>query len=193
MTRIDNAFSEHRLYVDPEAKKIRQKGRSFSTKKYACLLDVGVLRKAHAWNDECDKAFEKLKEYLENPPLLSKADPREALNVYLVVSTHAVLVPLIQGTKGFPEYYTSQEFQGVEVRYPQMDMLAFAQVVTAWHLRPYLQAHPIKVLMETPLKKVLQQLDASNHLVNWAIELSVFDIDYCPQSAVKGSVSRLYS
>lgn len=75
-----------------------------------------------------------------------------------------------------------------EPRYPPMELLAFALVVAAHRLRPYFQAHPIKVLTEVPLKKVLQCSDTSECLVNWLIKMSKFDIDYVLRMTIKGQI-----
>lgn len=69
-----------------------------------------------------------------------------------------------------------------------MELLTFALVVAAHQLRSYFQAHPIKVLIETPFKKILQWPDTSSRMVNWLVELSEFDIDYLPWSILKGQV-----
>jgi hypothetical protein len=44
------------------------------------------------------------------------------------------------------------------------------------------------MLTEYPLKKVLQKSDLSERLVNWAVELGQFDIEFHPQTAIKGQV-----
>ncbi|XP_059436525.1 uncharacterized protein LOC132169517 [Corylus avellana] len=67
-----------------------------------------------------------------------------------------------------------------------MEKLAFVLVVASRKLRPYFQAHTINVLTEYPLKKVLRKLDLSGRLVNWAIEISEFDIHFVSRNAVKG-------
>jgi hypothetical protein len=36
------------------------------------------------------------------------------------------------------------------------------------------------------LKKVLQKPDLSGRLVNWAVELGQFDIEFHPRTAIKG-------
>lgn len=64
-------------------------------------------------------------------------------------------------------------------------MMSFALVVVMQKLRPYFQAHPIKVLTNTPLKKALQWPDASGCLMNWDIELSEFDIEFLPHIEMK--------
>ncbi len=77
-----------------------------------------------------------------------------------------------------PVYYTSKAFQGAEERYPAMEKLALALVVTARKLRPYFQAHSIIVLTNHPLRKAMSKPDAARQLIQWAIELSEFDIEY---------------
>jgi hypothetical protein len=131
------------------------------------------LRKAFTWSEECEKAFGKLKEYLTNTPLLSRPTEREILYLYLAVSPSAVSSPLIQEDAGVQKlvYFKSKALHRVEERYPQIKKLAFALVVSARRLRPYFQAHAIRVLTEYPMRKVLQKPNLSGRLVNWAMEL----------------------
>lgn len=67
-----------------------------------------------------------------------------------------------------------------------MEFLGFALVVATCHLKPYFQAHSTRVLTEAPLKKALHRPDMSGRLVNWSIKLSKFNIDYIPQTTIKG-------
>jgi hypothetical protein len=85
-------------------------------------------------------------------------------------------------------YFTSRALHGAEERYPQIEKLVFALIVSARRLRPYFQAHAIRVLTEYTLKKVLQKPDLSGMLVNWAIELKEFDIEFHPRTTIKGQV-----
>jgi hypothetical protein len=70
------------------------------------------------------------------------------------MAVSSVLVREELGTQ-MPVYFTSKAFHGAEERYPRIEKLAFALVVSARRLRPYFQAHAIRVLTEYPLKKVL--------------------------------------
>ena len=69
-----------------------------------------------------------------------------------------------------------------------MDKLILALVTTTRRIRPYFQAHTIKILTEHPMKQILHKLETSRRLIKWAIELSEFDIRYKPRTAVKGHV-----
>jgi ribonuclease HI len=66
-----------------------------------------------------------------------------------------------------------------------MEKLAFALVIVSRKLRLYFQAHPIIMLTNYPLKKAMNKPDAAGRLVQWSIEMSEFDIDYRPCTAIK--------
>jgi hypothetical protein len=139
------------------------------------------------WTDECQKSFEELKLYLTSPPLLSPSQQGETLSLYLAVSPTAVSSALIREDGGtqLPVYYTSKAFQGAEERYPAMEKLALALVIAARKLRPYFQSHKIIVLTNHPLRKAMNKPDAAGRLIQWAVELSEFDIEYRPRQAIK--------
>uniref|UniRef100_A0A2N9HJR6 Uncharacterized protein n=1 Tax=Fagus sylvatica TaxID=28930 RepID=A0A2N9HJR6_FAGSY len=152
-----------------------------------CLPFFKTLRKAFVWTDECQKSFEELKRYLTSPPLLSPSQQGETLSLYLAVSPTAVSSALIREDGGtqLPVYYTSRAFQGAEERYPAMEKLALALVIAARKLRPYFQSHKIIVLTNHPLRKAMNKPDAAGRLIQWAVELSEFDIEYHPRQAIK--------
>jgi len=61
-----------------------------------CLPSFKTLKQAFFWTDECETAFQELKHYLSNPPLLSLSKEGEDLFLYLVVSTTAISATLIR-------------------------------------------------------------------------------------------------
>ncbi|KAK3000909.1 hypothetical protein RJ639_021378 [Escallonia herrerae] len=73
----------------------------------------------------------------------------------------------------------------VETRYPKIDKVALALIISARRLRPYFQSHTIIVLTDQPLRKVLLSTEASGRLVNWSVELGEFDIEYKPRTTIK--------
>ena len=54
-----------------------------------------TLKQAFAWIDECETAFQELKRYLNNSPLLSPSKEGENLYLYLAVSATAVSAALV--------------------------------------------------------------------------------------------------
>ena len=65
-----------------------------------------------------------------------------------------------------------------------MEKLAFALITASKKLRHYFQAHVI-VMTDHPLKKSMNKLEAAERLIQWAIELSEFDVKYQPRNAIK--------
>ncbi|XP_050259478.1 uncharacterized protein LOC126704547 [Quercus robur] len=120
-------------------------------------------------------------------PLLSPSVEGEELYLYLAVTPHAVSSALIREEDKVqrPVYYTSTALKGAEGRYPQMEKLAFALITASRKLRHYFQAHVINVMTDHPLKKAMNRLDAAGRLIQWAVELSEFDIRYQPRHAIK--------
>ena len=137
--------------------------------------------------DECQKAFLDLKVYITIAPLLSPSILGEELYLYLVVSPHVVSSTLVreEGKVQKPVYYTSRALRGAEGRYPLMEKLAFALITASRKLRHYFQAHVIIVMTDHPLKKVMNKLEATGRLIQWAIEFSEFDIRYQPRNTIK--------
>ena len=73
----------------------------------------------------------------------------------------------------------------MEARYPRIEKLVFALIVAARKLRPYFKAHTILVIMDQPLRKAVGRPDVTGRIVQWAVKLSQFDVDYKPRTAIK--------
>ena len=103
--------------------------------------------------------------------------------MYLTVTTHAVSSALVreEGRVQKLVYYTSRALRGAKGRYPQIEKLAFALITASRKLRHYFQAHVINIITDHPLKKAMNKLEAAGRLIQWAIELSEFDIKYQPR------------
>ena len=132
-----------------------------------CLPFFKTLKQAFAWTNECEKAFQELKQYLSNPPLLSSSKEGENLYLYLAVLATAVSAALIreEDRKRLLVYYVSQAFQGAEAKYPRIEKIAFALIVASRKLRPYLQANPIMVMTDQPIKKAMNKPEATGRMV----------------------------
>ena len=128
-----------------------------------CLPFFKVLKKAFEWMDECQRAFQNLKEYLTTTPLLSLSMLGEDLYLYVAVTPHVVSSTLIkeEGRVQKPVYYTSRALRGAEGRYTQIEKLAFALITTSRKLRHYFQTHVINIMTNHPLKKAMNKLETT--------------------------------
>ncbi|RVW61661.1 Retrovirus-related Pol polyprotein from transposon 297 [Vitis vinifera] len=145
----------------------------------------------NGWTDNSQKAFEKIKHYLMQPPILSSLIPKEKLYMYLAVSEWAISVvlfrcPLPKEQK--PIYYVNRALADVETRYSKMELTALALRSVAQKLCPYFQAHPVVVLTDQPLRNILHKPDLTGRMLQWAIELSEFGIEFQPRLSMKGQV-----
>jgi len=87
-----------------------------------------------------------------------------------------------------PIYFVSKVLQGPEVRYRAIEKAALAVVFLARRLRHYFQSFTIIVMIDLPIRKVLQKPDVAGRMVRWAVELSEFDVQYEPRGPIKGQV-----
>ena len=107
--------------------------------------------------------------------------------LYLAISATAVNAALIreEDKKQLPVYYINQAFQGAVAKYLRIEKIAFTLTVASRKLRPYFQVNPILVMTDQPIKKSINKPEAVGRMVQWAIELSQFNIEYHPRTAIK--------
>ncbi|XP_034689166.1 uncharacterized protein LOC117917050 [Vitis riparia] len=144
---------------------------------------------ANRWTDSCQSAFEKIKQCLMHPPILSSPLPREKLYMYPAVSEWAISAVLFRcpsPKEQKPIYYVSRALADVETRYSKMELTALALGSAAQKLRPYFQAHPVVVLTDQPLRNILHKPDLTGRMLQWAIELSEYGIEFQPRLSMKG-------
>lgn len=104
-----------------------------------CSPFFHLLRKAAHWDDECDRAFDELKNYLSSLLVINQPKYRETLYLYLSASETISISVLVREEVGVqaPVYYTSRAFRGAEEKYPRTEKMALSLVVIARWLRLY--------------------------------------------------------
>ena len=87
--------------------------------------------KRFEWNEECAMAFQQLKDYLAQPPIMSSPKPDEVLFAYIAVAPYAVSLVLIEVDCGVqrPVYYVSKSLHEAEVRYLPLEKAILAVVL----------------------------------------------------------------
>ncbi|KAL0413492.1 UNVERIFIED_CONTAM: Retrovirus-related Pol polyprotein from transposon.6, partial [Sesamum radiatum] len=111
-------------------RRIAALSRFISKSAEKSLSFFKMLRKAKTfeWGTPCQHAFEELKAYLAELPLLVKPSPGETLYLYLSVAPQAVSSVLIREEEGkqLPIYYVSKVLNGAEGRYMPIEKMALA-------------------------------------------------------------------
>ena len=143
------------------------------------------------WNEECDRAFIQIKQYLAEPPILASPDTEETLFVYLAVSDTTISDTLFKENEDGKQrlvFFVNKSLADAETRYSHLEQAALTLRVAAKKLRPYFQAHPIVVLTDLPLRSTIHKPDLSGRMSRWAVELSEYGIQYKPRLSKKGQV-----
>ena len=149
------------------------------------------------WNDECQEAFEKIKLYLQNPPILVPPVPGRPLILYLTVLENSVGCILCQndnsGRREHAIYYLSKKFTDCETRYTSLEKTCCALAWAARRLRQYMLSHTTWLVSKMdPIKYLFEKPALSGKIARWQVLLSEYDIAYVSQKAIKGSVLADY-
>ena len=135
-------------------------------------------------------AFQQLKKYLSQPPIMSRPEVDEVLFAYIVVASHAISLVLVQVNSGMqrPIYYVSKSLHEAKVYYLPLEKAILTAVHAARKLPHYFQSYTVVVLTQLPLRSLLQSADYTGKITKWGLILGAFDIKYMPRTSIKGQV-----
>ncbi|WJX13071.1 hypothetical protein P8452_03506 [Trifolium repens] len=153
-----------------------------------------LLRKDQAiiWNENCQGAFEKSKQYLQEPPILIPPVPGKPLIMYLTVLDESMGCVLGQhdetGRKEHAIYYLSKKFTDCETRYTLLERTCCALAWAARRLRQYMICHTTWLVSKMdPIKYIFEKPALTGRIARWQMLLSEYDILHVTQKAIKGS------
>jgi hypothetical protein len=145
-----------------------------------------LLRKAEcfAWTPEAEEALGNLKAL--------PADG-EALLVYVAATTQVVSAAIVveRQEEGHalpvqrPVYFISEVLSETKIRYPQVQKLRYAVILTRRKLQHYFESHPVTVVSSFPLGEIIQCREASGRIAKWAVEIMGETISFAPRKAIK--------
>ena len=92
------------------------------------------------WNEECDRAFVAIKQYLTEPPILISPEADDKLYLYLAAFDVAVSGALFKecgDARLRPVFFFNKSLTNVKTRYTHLERAALALRTAAQKLRPY--------------------------------------------------------
>lgn len=118
------------------------------------------------------------------------------LFIYLAVLENALSNFLIVEREKYQRlvYFLSHALEGAEAKYLPIEKMMFALVMVTRRLKPYFQAHPIKILTSQPLRKVIEGKNQSSRVDDCANQLFDYRMEFELLRAIKSTIpGRLHS
>ncbi|XP_050918473.1 uncharacterized protein LOC127135891 [Lathyrus oleraceus] len=149
------------------------------------------------WNNDCQETFEKIKQYLQEPPILKPLVPGWPLTMYLTMLAESMGYVLGQhnetGRQDHAIYYLSKKFTEYGTRYSLLEMTYCALVWAARCLRRYIICHTTLLISKMdPIKYIFKKPDVGGRIARWQMLLTEYDIQYVKQKVIKRGVLADY-
>jgi hypothetical protein len=84
-----------------------------------------------------------------------------------------------------PVYFISDVFFESKVRYPSIQKLLYAILITSRKLHHYIDGYKISIVTDFPLANILYNWDATGRISKWAVELRALTLDFKSRTAIK--------
>jgi len=142
------------------------------------------------WNEQCQEAFEKIKNYLMKPPILVPSVLEKPLLLYLTTidtAMGALLAQYLEETKKENAiYYINKKMLAYEEKYSLLEKKCVALVWTTCKLKHYMLAFKVLLIARMdPLKYLVEKPMQDRKTTKWGLLLSEVDIKYVTQKSVK--------
>jgi hypothetical protein len=169
--------------------------RALAKEAYPCTASWGR-PSASLGPPESKEALGNLKALLTSAPILVPPAAGEALLIYVAATTQVVSTAIVveRREEGHalpvqrPVYFISEVLSETKIRYPQIQKLLYAVVLTRRKLQHYFESRPVTVVSSFPLREIIQCQEASGRIAKWAMEIMGETISFAPRKAIKSQV-----
>jgi len=144
------------------------------------------------WEPEHQKAFEEIKSYLTNPPILSPLLKDRRMKLYIAASEGTIGSMLAQEDENGVEraiYYLSRVLNDVETRYHPREKLCLCLYFSCTKFKHYIKPFDVYVYSHFDIiKHMLSKPVLHNRVGKWALALTEYSLTYQSLKSVKGQI-----
>jgi len=130
------------------------------------------------WELEHQKAFEEIKSYLTNPPILSPLLKDRRMKLYIATSEYTIGSMLAQEDENGVEraiYYLSRVLSDVETRYHPSEKLCLCLYFSCTKLKHYIKPFDVYIYSHFDIiKHMLSKPVLHNRVGKWALALTEY-------------------
>ena len=128
------------------------------------------------WNEVCQITFDKITQYLREPPILCPPVPGRPLILYLTVLDGSMGCVLGKhdetGKREYAIYYMSKKFTDCEQRYSALEKTCCALAWVANRLRQYMLSHTTWLISKMdPIKYIFEKSALTGRIARWQMLL----------------------
>ena len=143
------------------------------------------------WNEQCQEAFKKIKNYLIKPPILVPLVPEKPLLLYLTTTDTEMGALLAQyleeSRKENAIYYISKKILAYEEKHSPLEKTYVALVWATRTLKHYMLDFKVLLIARMdPLKYLMDKPMHDGKTTKWVLLLSKFDKKHVTQKSIKG-------
>jgi hypothetical protein len=143
------------------------------------------------WGDEQQKAFDEIKEYMKEPPVLVPPQLNKPFKLYVAADTQTIGSALIQEFEGKERVvtYLSRKLLDPETRYSAAEKLCLCVYYSCTKFRHYLlNAECVVYSKFDVIKQMLSMPILNGRIGKWILALSEFELKFESAKAVKGHI-----
>ena len=109
--------------------------------------------------------------------------PKDGKTMLLYVAATPTVVSMVlvvehqeeKSAKQHPVYFVSKVLHDARSKYPNIQKLIYAVLMSSRKLKHYFLSHKIKVVSSYPLSTIVHNRDAIGRIAQWLVELGQYD------------------
>jgi hypothetical protein len=139
------------------------------------------------------RGTEKVPDHATSTQATTPNQLAEGLLLYISYTTHVVSIALVvERTEEehtypvqHPVYFISEVLGPSKMKYPQVQKLLYAVLLTARKLRHYFDDHKVIIVTGFPIGDILHNKEAIRRIAKWACELGAHNIEFQPRTTIQ--------